>query len=364
MKRILFYCNSLEGGGAEKVCQMLSNRFAQDNDYQVNLVLIYKKGVYLNGLSKNIKLLSSDSALKRYTIYNLFFFAKSVWLYKPDCVISFAEWPNFYAGLANYFFWNKVKIVLSEQNTKTFINDYKIYGVSKLINKVSILSYRNADKIVCCSRKVMEKVNEVLPNQSKKVIYNPVDCQLASYKSKESLEQNLNDKKLNLLAIGRLHPQKDYKTMLKAFDLAYEQNENIELYILGEGEQRAEIENLIGKLKSKNSIYLLGFKENPFSYLAKCDALLHSALYEGFGNIFIEALSVGTPIITTDCDTPREIINDPQQGTIVPVSDYQALAAAILNQPKKNGLIISSCVERAQYFDIENCYLEYKILVN
>lgn len=360
MKKIIFYSYSLDGGGAEKVCQMLANRFALENGFLVYLILIDRRGVFLKSLNSDIKIISHVKFFIRFKIFNFLSLIYDIWCIKPDYLISFAEWPNFYSGLTKFIARKKIRLIYTEHNTKTFINDYKTYGVSKFINKLSIFSYSKADNIICCSKKVKEEVTKVLPNQLTSVIYNPVDCKQALELSKYPVNVEFNQDKVNLVAIGRFHPQKDYKTMLQAFEKAYLTNENLALYILGDGIQQAEIEELIKGLNSRNSINLLGFQDNPFSYLVKADALIHSALFEGFGNIFIEALSVGTPILTTDCDTPIEIINHKLQGTIVPVSNVDALAQAILNQPKKNEEIVQSCLERSKMFDIEKCFQQYK----
>jgi len=359
MKKIIFYCYSLEGGGAEKVCYMLANRFSREKEFKVYLLLIDKKGPYLKHIEKNIEIIASNSFLNRFLLFNFIFLLKTLWGIKPHYVISFAEWPNLYAGLAKVFFKN-IMYVFSEQNTKSFINDYKIYGISKWIHLLSIFSYKNADKVICCSKKVQSSILGVFQRQCTLVIYNPVDCKYALLKAKEQVDIKMDSKALNLIAIGRFHPQKDYLTMLKAFERAYQVNPNIVLYVLGDGEQRNEIEFFISKLSSKGAIHLLGFKDNPFSYLSRSDVLIHSSLYEGFGNIYVEALSVGTPILTTDCDTPREIIESELHGTIVPVSDDLALAKAILEQPKKTKEIVDSCIERAYFFDIESCYSKYR----
>lgn len=363
MKKVLLYAYSLDGGGAEKVCQLLANRFSEDENFEVYLLLIVKSGVYLKSLNKNVEVISAPQFLARNNAFNIFYLWMKVWMLKIDCVISFAEWPNLYSGLAKFFSSKSVKFIFSEQNTKTFINQPEAYHISPLIQRLSIRSYNSADAIVCCSNRVLEEVNKVVSSECNSVIYNPVDFNYAQMMAKENVQIDFSKDKKNLVAIGRFHPQKDYITMLDAFELAYETNPDIMLYILGDGELRGEIEDRISTLQSRHSIKLLGFVDNPFSYLDKADALLHSAIFEGFGNIFIEALATGTPIITTNCDTPNEIIDHTLQGRVVPVKDAQALAIAILDQPKKTPEIIASCKERAQFFDIKNCFEQYKKIV-
>lgn len=359
MKKILFFCYSMEGGGAEKICKILANDFALNMEYQVSLFLIKNKGVYLKQLNKSIKIIHPNKYLRFFNILNFVKLLRVVFNLKPNYLVSFAEWPNFYSGFLKYFFKN-IKIILSERSSKTFINDYKVYNVSYLVHWLSKISYRKADKIICCSKSVRNGVAEVVKNDYLTTIYNPIDVEESLKKSKELTSKFIDLTLRNFIALGRLHPSKDYFTMLKAFDYAYKKNNLINLYILGEGKLKKDLLDFKETLESKNKIHFLGYIENPFPILAKCDALVHSAVYEGFGNIFIEALSVGTPIVTTNCNTPKEIMTEELHGSIVPVGDHVLLGEAILKQPKKNEEIIKSCIERSKFFDINNFLKSFK----
>ena len=363
MRRVIFYAYSMDGGGAEKACQLLANRFSKDSNYKVYMLLLVKRGVYLKNISQSVRIISYPAFLSHFKVFNLLALAYYVRTTKANCLVSFAEWPNFYAGLIRSLSRRKVHKVFSEQNTKTFVTEHKSYGVSSLVNYLSVFAYKRADEIVCCSHSVCQSVKSILPNSPTAVVYNPVDCVAARKLANENDSPSFDLLQLNFVAVGRLHPQKDYEMMLHAFDKAYQINNNIVLYVLGDGDQRNFLESLANKLQSKNSIVFMGFQDNPYSFLSKADALLHSALFEGFGNVFVESLAVGTPVITTDCNTPREIMSDPLHGTIVPVSDVDALAEGILRQPKKDKVISDSCIQRSKKFDIEQCFVQYKATV-
>lgn len=132
-----------------------------------------------------------------------------------------------------------------------------------------------------------------------------------------------------LLAVGRLHPQKDYLTLLRACarlprDTAWR------LLILGEGEQRAYLERRIGELGLTGRVALGGEVDNPYAYMARARLLVLSSAWEGFGNVLVEAMTVGTPVVATDCPHgPGEILDKGRLGWLVPVGDDEALAAAI-----------------------------------
>lgn len=372
MRKLVFYSGTMEGGGAEKACYMFANRFAEDKNFKVYLFLNEKRGPYLKNLNANIEVVELFNIKNKYFKYiflkisrfNFFtFFSLMIKLRKlnSDIIISFAEWPNLYNGLLKYIFRNKIKCILFEQNVKTFINDYRYYGISKFLNWLALISYSNADKIFCCSEDVLREVKKKITDKHSVVIYNPIDCKQNIDLSSKDLNDSFDPQCTNFVAIGRFAKQKDYPTMLKAFEEAYFIKKNITLYILGEGSEKDSLINLASSLSSKERIHFLGFVDNPFIYLRNADALIHSALFEGFGNVFAEAISVGTPILTTDCNTPKEIIKNSLQGTIVPIGDFKSLGESIAKQPKKNEKIINSCKNRALKFDIENSFKEIKI---
>ncbi|MDX1656566.1 MAG: glycosyltransferase, partial [Candidatus Competibacteraceae bacterium] len=105
----------------------------------------------------------------------------------------------------------------------------------------------------------------------------------------------------------------------------------VRLAILGEGKLRAELERLAGQLGIARRVALLGFRENPYAFMAKADLFVLSSEREGNPNVLVEALAVGTPAVATDCPSgPREILAGGRYGTLVPMDDEQALAEAIL----------------------------------
>lgn len=132
-----------------------------------------------------------------------------------------------------------------------------------------------------------------------------------------------------LLAVGRLHPQKDYPTLLRAC-AALPATAEWRLLILGEGEERPYLEQLIGELGLTGRVALGGEVDNPYAYMARASLLVLSSAWEGFGNVLVEAMAVGTPVVATDCPHgPGEILDKGRFGTLVPVGDAGTLAVAI-----------------------------------
>lgn len=132
-----------------------------------------------------------------------------------------------------------------------------------------------------------------------------------------------------VLAIGGLRRVKDFPTLLAAFAQLIQQVD-ARLIILGEGRQRAKLVRLAARLGITAQLALPGFVANPFPWLARARVLALSSRREGFGNVLIEALALGTPVVATDCPTgPREALGDGRWGRLVPVGDAAALAGAL-----------------------------------
>jgi glycosyltransferase involved in cell wall biosynthesis len=133
-----------------------------------------------------------------------------------------------------------------------------------------------------------------------------------------------------ILGAGRLTPQKDFPTLVRAFALVRRQRP-CRLVILGEGKQRAELEGLAGKLGLAGEVCLTGHVTNPYPFMAIAKVFVLSSAWEGSPNVLTEALALGTPVVATDCPSgPREILRGGDYGPLVPVGDVPALANAIL----------------------------------
>jgi glycosyltransferase involved in cell wall biosynthesis len=133
-----------------------------------------------------------------------------------------------------------------------------------------------------------------------------------------------------LLGAGRLTRQKDFPTLLKAVCRARRQRA-LRLIVLGEGGERGRLESLVRELGLQECVDLPGFAPNPYSYMKRADAFLLSSAWEGLGNVLVESMALGRPVVSTDCPSgPREILRDGRLGPLVPVGDAEAMAGAIL----------------------------------
>ena len=200
----------------------------------------------------------------------------------------------------------------------------------------------------------------------------------------EEKEDNFFENKFNFVHVGRFFPQKNHLNLIKAFSkLEYE---NIQLILLGkgglEGDTFNQSKNLVEELGLQNKVIFAGFDNNPFKYLKKSQVFVLSSDFEGLPMVILEAMSVGLPIISTDCSTgPREIlapatdvsyVNDSivevaDYGVIVPTNEPILLAEAMellyLNKDIRENLSKKSLI-RVKDFDIKKISEGYIDVIN
>ncbi|MAE93021.1 MAG: glycosyltransferase [Planctomycetota bacterium] len=131
------------------------------------------------------------------------------------------------------------------------------------------------------------------------------------------------------VALGRLAPQKDLPTLLRAM-VQVRRRRPVRLLVLGEGRERARLEQMVEELDLAEDVALPGYVENPFAWLARARLFILSSSYEGLPGALVQALACGCPVVSTDCPSgPREILEEGKLGALVPVGDPTAMAGAI-----------------------------------
>jgi len=193
--------------------------------------------------------------------------------------------------------------------------------------------YKYADSLVAVSRGVAEDIEGTtgIRKGSVQVIYNPAWTAEMERNAQEGCDEPWLVKKSDpvIISAGRLTIEKDFSTLLKGFACLREKKA-VRLIILGEGEDRKYLEELVGTLGLNDRVKLPGHVSNPLAYMSKADLFVLSSAWEGFGNVLVEALGCGLPIVSTDCPSgPREILSDGEYGELVPVGNHAKLAEAM-----------------------------------
>ena len=153
-------------------------------------------------------------------------------------------------------------------------------------------------------------------------IYNPLDKDDILNKSKKPLGDSICIKnKVRFITIGRLVPQKGYDRLLQVVKRLVAEGFDFELWILGEGEQKASLNKYIKENSLEDRVKLLGFKSNPYKYLKACDCFICSSRSEGFSLVIAEAMILGLPVLSTYCSGPNELLDEGKYGILVENSD-------------------------------------------
>lgn len=279
---------------------------------------------------------------------------------RPDAMIA-ASWPNTAAAiLAKSIYMRSLRLVVSEHSH--FREAPEMSKKDRFILKYfSRWLYMLATKVIAVSEGTKKGVSEVTGLNLKeiKVIYNPLRPMPATEFLAEDHE--LADwwgTSRTLLAVGRLEAAKDYTTLLKAFSIVASR-EDAKLIILGEGGCRNALEDLIKELELSNVVRLPGFRSEIFPFYNGADLFVLSSYNEGFGNVILEALSVGVPVVSTDClSGPAEILGDGTWGKLAKVGSPVDLADKMLSALNEDH-DKKKLIERSQFFSPPRIAQEY-----
>ena len=193
--------------------------------------------------------------------------------------------------------------------------------------------YPWADGIVAVSQGVGDDLAQFVDLDGKHihVIYNPVVRPELHELARQPLDHPWfrPGEPPVVLGVGRLNPQKDFGTLIRAFAKVVQTRE-ARLLILGEGAQRDELEALVKELHLVQQVSLPGFATEVYAYMSRASLFVLSSKWEGLPGVLIEAMCCGTPVVSTDCPSgPREILKNGMYGDLVPMGSVDALADAI-----------------------------------
>ena len=357
--KFVFIINSLGGGGAERVLQTLTSKLIELK-HEVTVILLEKdNNPYL--LDPNVKIIILKSSFLAKSFGKILFIPiQAIELnyhlreLNIDRAISFLVRANFVHCFTK-FFTNR-KVLISER-----IHTKKQYEESNFSNKIMNFLvknlYKKADKIVPISNGIKDTlVNDYnLDNKKIEAIHNPQDIHKIKNTKLEKVDFEFDKDFIHYITLGRLVEQKDHYTLIKAFKICNEQHKNTKLLILGQGPLEKETQNLINELNLENHVFLLGFKDNPFDYLKLSDVFVFSSIFEGFGNVLVEAMACELPIISTSCPSgPSEILDNNKYGILVDVKNIDSLADAMIKlyDPLVNKQYKLLSIKRANNFDV------------
>ena len=329
-KHIAVFIKYLSIGGLQKVLVRLANEFA-DRGHRVDLVLAKGEGPLADEVAPNVRIVALDSRRMWWGLPNLMRYLRQS---RPDTLLVAGWQVNVIATWAKLLSLTPFRLVVSVRSNITQQSENSDVWYAPYNPLAVKIFYPLADAIITISRGILKDLADISSRAAKKgnVVYNPTVDRNLIEKSRQEVS-HLRFAQENgvpvLLGVGRLGPQKNFALLLRAF-ARLSQRRNVRLVILGDGNKRGKLEALAHELDIQDSVDFLGFVENPYKYMANASLLVLSSRFEGFGNVLVEALACGCPVVSTDCPSgPREILEDGKWGRLVPVGDEAALAEAM-----------------------------------
>ena len=320
MKHILFAIGSLHGGGAERVVSVWASSLAQKG-YKVS-ILVYARVENEYPIDSRVAVYPVTASVEECgampILGRLKCFRKALKTHKPDVIISFLPEMQVYVALAS--------IGLHIPRIETVRNNpWKIEVLKTKFAKLWLWCFHSCKAVILQSEDQKPFFEKSV--QAKSVIIpNPIN---AKYIQNEKTEYAETKK---IVAAGRLTEQKNYKMLIDAVKLLSQRYEDISLEIYGIGELQGELEAYIKKQMLEDKVFLMGRSNALYDVYKNADVYVMSSDYEGMPNALAEAMAIGLPCISTDCKTgPRDLIDDSQNGFLVPCGDYKALAKKLEN---------------------------------
>lgn len=321
--KVLFVLPSLAAGGAERVLITFMNALNRSK-FSPAFLSVKNSGSLGALIAPEIE---THSLNKERVLLSLPELYKKLKTIKPDVVISTMAHMNFVLLMLKPFF-PKTKFIVREAVTPSYF--FKNKSLKSLLAYMGYkVLYPFADVVVSPAQRIIDEFRDVLRMRTgnHQLLYNPVD--MGRIRSSEGKKFTSPKDSLQLVAAGRLHPQKGFDrliTMLAEADLPH----IWALTIYGEGNQRDQLEELINKYGLESNIHLPGHVSSPWVFYAQADCFLLPSRFEGLPNVVLEALACGTPVIATkDSGGISEIEKLTDNGAVTIAQDMNEFKKAV-----------------------------------
>ena len=316
----------MRGGGAERVAINLI-RALVERGHEVDLVVMRGEGELLGLLPPSVRIFDLKAKRIRHVIRPLIRYLRE----RRPVGMQVRMWPlTVIAIIAARLSRVAVRVVVSDHVSLS--QQYGGSAVTMATLKASTrLFYPMADARIVVSSGSADDLARLsnIPRDRFTVIHNPVSAPRGPIDTNPAVELLWSGGEPRILAAGSLKPQKNFALLIRAFANLVKMRP-AKLMILGEGELRGALEELARSLGVADRVLMPGFAVDPWPYYASADLFVLSSDYEGFGNVIVEALHAGLPVVSTDCPAgPAEILEHGKYGKLVPYGDADALASAM-----------------------------------
>ncbi len=327
---IALLISSFSPGGVQRVMVNLANELTR-KEYSVSLVAISGKGPLRSKVSSQVHVRDLNLSRVLFSIGRLVHFLKAE---RPLVFISGQTHLNALSSIANKLSGSQSHLIVVEHNHMSSV----IKGENKWADRLRPLwarfFYPWANEILAVSEEVATDLSKLsgIDKGRIKVVYNPIiDPVDLAQKDLPVDHPWFNDPNTPIvIAVGRLSMQKGFSTLINAM-AKVNTVRAARLVILGEGEERGNLERLVRELKIEQKIWMPGYVENPFAYIKRANLFVLSSFWEGLPSVLVEAMACGTSVLSTNCPAgPAEILENGKYGKLIPVGDVDAMAEGIL----------------------------------
>jgi glycosyltransferase involved in cell wall biosynthesis len=320
---------SLAGGGAERVAVTVLSAL-DANQYERFLYLFSDEGVYFDRLSPAVKVVVARQHSWLARMRELAGFLRDT---RPDVVMPFLSY--FITAAAARLARSRARLVFNQGTPTTgFLHDpdfsWRTPARRYAFAAMTRYFYRRADAVVVTSQGVGDDLVSTyrVPRHKIRVLHNPVDLDAIGRLASEPIDDvRISPSRPVVVAAGRLAVVKNYPLLIDAVaELA--PRLPMDVWILGEGAERDRLARRAVARGLKDSVWLLGFQANPWRFMARGSVFVLTSTYEGFGNVLIEAMACGIPVVATRSPGTTEIIEDGENGLLAD-HDVKSVADAI-----------------------------------
>ena len=351
MIKVLFVMENLGKGGAERVLVNLVNQMDKTR-FDITVMTLFEKGVNAESLDPEVRLINKNKPK--------FKGIKTVSKYIPKRMLY-----DFYIGKSADKEYDIIIPYMSGVPTTVASGSrlpkiswlHGMFGSDKVINGLDRI-YKRYDKVVGVSEKVTERYNELFSQSCRGItLYNTNDTARIRGLAAESPGVDRPEGKTVISTVGCLESSKGYDRLVGVCGRLKDEGKAFELRIIGEGRDRAALEEQIERLGLSDCVKLLGYQTNPYKYVAASDFFVCSSRTEGLSTAVSEAVILGVPVVSTDVSGAREILGDRDEYGLVVESSEEGIYEGMklfLDDGEKRAYYAAQAAKRAPFFEPEN----------
>lgn len=350
---------SLEVGGAQRLVVDLLNRFDRTR-VRPSLILSRAKGPFIERVPGDCLLFDLGRRSKWDFPLLAIRLCRLIRKERPDAILSVLIHANILSWVASSLSNEKVSVIMSEH----IAVEHYLRSSRRMAMMMTRKIYPRADRMIAVSQGVGRELvtHWGIPEEKIAVIHNPVDLDHIRKLGQESRETRLDPSGPVIVSVGRFTAQKGFTYLLRAF-ARLRSSMPATLVLVGDGEDRVQLQRLARELGIWNSVVWPGYDPNPYRWMSRANLFVLSSLYEGFGIVITEAMALGIPVVATDCPHgPAEILRGGRDGILVPPADDRLLAEAmvrVLTDSNVREELVASARQRVEAFSVDHAIEAY-----